>query len=499
MANIVLISLFDRNAYGQRLMSANLKKNGHQCHIIFLKRFKNENTFNPDYDEDEYPWLGIDLKGRVICFAASSYPTDIEMGLLHKLLSDINPDIIGMTVNTPLRKQNAMVTKFIKQNFEIPVVWGGFDPTVNTLKCLEVADYACIGEGDKTILEIADRLDHNRSIKDVCNLAYLQDNKIYYNPKSPLEKDIDNYPWRDNSPENKYFIENDEIDFNHSVINDGDPGFYEVMSARGCPYQCSYCCEVSLKNIYAGEKFLRRRTPQNLIAELVKARQQLSLKEIHFEDEIFGMNLKWLTEFTRLYIEHINLPFRAYIYPSPNIEEILKTLKDAGLYMCCLALQSGSERINKMVFNRVYNRELYLKAVKSCKKNKINFYTDIITYNPYEKEEDLKKTLDVLLDMGGNFNLSVNKLFILPGTKLAEQIQNDGLSLTDNSRDKLFNYYSRLFWITSSELNSRLIVRIIQNIPLFKKNPNLINPWFIKAILSPSAVVRKLKKLVLHK
>jgi anaerobic magnesium-protoporphyrin IX monomethyl ester cyclase len=498
MANILFISLYDRNAYGQRLMSANLKKHGHHCHIIFLKRFENQSTYNLDYDEDEYPWLGIDMRGHIIRFAANSLPTESELELLRELILKINPDVIGMTVNTPLRKHATMVTQFIKQHFNLPIIWGGFDPTVQTAKCLENSDYVCIGEGDQTIIEIAERIDQNCTINDVCNLAYLKDNKIIYNSKALLENNIDSYPWRDNSPENKYFIEDNELTENYGEVNDGDPGFYETMSSRGCPYRCSYCCEDLLKNLYIGEKFLRRRSPQDLIAELIQAKQQLKLKEIHFEDEIFGINLKWLLQFIPLYKVHINLPFHAYIYPSNNIEEILKTLKDAGLKVCSLSLQSGSERINKIIFNRVYNRELYLKTARICKELNILFYTDIITFNPYEQEEDLKKTLDVLMEIGGNFNMSVNKLFILPGTKLAEKIQNDGLDIKDTSRDKLFNYYSRLYWITTSAHFSRFIVQLIEYIHLFKKYPFMINPLIIKAILSPSVVYRKFRKLIFH-
>ncbi len=267
------------------------------------------------------------------------------------------------------------------------------------------------------------------------------------------------------------------------------------MSSRGCPYRCAYCCEGLLQDLYEGEKFLRRRTPQDLIDELIQAKKQFNLKEVHFEDEIFGINLEWLLDFIPLYKEHINLPFHAYIYPSKKIEEILTALKDAGLKVCCLALQSGSERINKTIFNRVYDRELFLKAGKKCKELKITFYTDVITYNPYEQEDDLKKTLDALLDLNGSFRISVNKLFILPGTKLAEKIKDDGYDLKNLAGEKLFDYYSRLYWIATSEHGSRFVVRIIQKLFFFKKHPNLINPLLIIAILSPSKIFRRLNKL----
>ncbi len=152
-------------------MSANLKKNGHQCHIIFLKRFENRVTNNLKFDEDESPWLGIDINGKVIRFAENSPPTEIELELLHKLISRIEPELIGMTVTTPTRRHAIHVTRFLKKYFDLPIVWGGFDPTVQTSICLEYADYVCIGEGDRTIIEIAEHIDNGCSIKDVCNLV----------------------------------------------------------------------------------------------------------------------------------------------------------------------------------------------------------------------------------------------------------------------------------------------------------------------------------------
>jgi radical SAM superfamily enzyme YgiQ (UPF0313 family) len=231
--------------YGQRLMSANLKKHGHQCHIIFLKRYESKSTYNLEYKKDEFPWLGINSKGRVFKYAENSYRTEIELKLLRELLSRLKPDVIGLTVNTPLRKQNIIVTKFIKQNFNKPVIWGGFDPTVNPAKCLEYSDFVCIGEGHQTILDIAERLNNNQSIYDVCNLTYLKDGEIVNNPKVPLEQNIDNYPWRDNLAENKYLIEDNQLIENYTIVNDREPGSYLTMSARGYPNKCSYCCEAS--------------------------------------------------------------------------------------------------------------------------------------------------------------------------------------------------------------------------------------------------------------
>src|SRR5205823_4976199 len=116
MANVVLISLYDRNAYGQRLMSANLKRHGHQCHMIFLKRYDTNWSYELELEVGEYPWMGINERGRVFKYASNSHISDHELALLRELLDRLKPDVIGMTVNTPLRVQNIKVTRFIKEH-----------------------------------------------------------------------------------------------------------------------------------------------------------------------------------------------------------------------------------------------------------------------------------------------------------------------------------------------------------------------------------------------
>jgi radical SAM superfamily enzyme YgiQ (UPF0313 family) len=479
MATIAFVSLYDRNANGQRLLSANLKRHGHACHIVFLKRYgTSQGQFQAG--PDEYPWIGIDRRGRPYSHACHEPVSARELELLRQEIERIRPDLIGMTVNTPLRTQHTGVTRFLKSFSAAPVVWGGYDPTVNPEQCLEICDYACIGEGDTTILELAECVDRGKAFDQVRNLAYRRDGRPVFNPRAPLVRDLDSVPWRDNEPENKYFIEDGRIEENYAVPNDRPAGSYQTMTARGCPYSCTYCCEASLKSLYSGERFLRRRSPESCVDELAQAKARFNLSEIVFEDEIFGMDLKWLSAFVPLYRAKVNLPFIAYIYPARNVETLLPLLKQAGLKFCCVALESGSARINRFVFNRVFDRELFLKTIRLCRKLRLYFYTDVITYNPYEEERDLEDTLDVLLDMGGRFELCINKLFVLPGTRLAERMLRDGVSAGDKSRDRLFDYYSRLFWAATFSANPRWAVRLLRWARVFRRHPRWLHLGFVE-------------------
>src|SRR2546421_4731383 len=83
---------------------------------------------------------------------------------------------------------------------------------------------------------------------------------------------------------------------------------------------------------------------------------------------------------------HLLSSFFFFFQAEDGIRDLIVT----GVQTCALPI------FNKKVFDRVYDRALYLKTVRVCKELGIPFYSDVITYNPYEEEEDLQKTLDVL-------------------------------------------------------------------------------------------------------
>src|SRR3954468_15518014 len=87
MANIAFISICDRNAHGLRMMSANLRRLGHQCSIVFLKRYGRSDSV--DAEPDDYPWIGIDSRGREFRYAHGSPITDRELELLRRVVERI--------------------------------------------------------------------------------------------------------------------------------------------------------------------------------------------------------------------------------------------------------------------------------------------------------------------------------------------------------------------------------------------------------------------------
>jgi radical SAM superfamily enzyme YgiQ (UPF0313 family) len=254
-----------------------------------------------------------------------------------------------------------------------------------------------------------------------------------------------------------------------------------MMGSRGCPFQCSYCTESYYKKLYASEKFLRRRSPSNVVSEIKQAKNLLDFDIVQFEDEVFSLEYDWLKEFSELYIQEVNLPFTCYIYPIHNLDRQLKLLKDAGMFDICLSLQSGSEYINKKVFRRVFKKERYIETAQKLEDLGIGFYTDVITYNPFEKEEDLKSTLDILLQIPTPLIVFINKLYILKNTSISKIYNTAKPSELNKTPERLFDYYARLFWFSFFE--GRRFVWFCQKIKIFRFFPSLLRSEKIISII----------------
>jgi Fe-S oxidoreductase len=286
---------------------------------------------------------------------------------------------------------------------------------------------------------------------------------------------LDTIPFKDISSENQYLIEDNVLTRNISWVNNTENNRFFLVSSRGCPYNCSYCCEDFYKNLYLHQKFLRRRSVQNVVQELEEAKKSINYKEVLFEDEVFSFDYEWLEKFKDLYVKRINLPFICYIYPNRDIEKILKTLKESGLFSTCLAIQSGSERINKEIFFRKFSKDLFLQTAQILKSLGIAFYSDIITFNPFETENDLKATLNILSELPKPFHISVNKLYTLKGTKIFD-IVNKKVNESGNRYqipERIFYYYARLFWLATRY--DKRIINLILRIRIFKYFPMLFD------------------------
>ena len=136
MANILLISINDINAEGLRTLSSRLKTNGHNCGILFLKR-PSSVEIRPEEVLPE-DWVGINESMKLFRYARGGGITLTEESVLIRLINEISPDLIGVSVTTPLKQRAAHITKLLRKEFELKRDGGAMTLTTeDVINCLK--------------------------------------------------------------------------------------------------------------------------------------------------------------------------------------------------------------------------------------------------------------------------------------------------------------------------------------------------------------------------
>jgi radical SAM superfamily enzyme YgiQ (UPF0313 family) len=183
---------------------------------------------------------------------------------------------------------------------------------------------------------------------------------------------------------------------------------------------------------------LRARSVANVILELSQAKRVFrDLRSINFWDDSFvARPLSDFEEFRRLYRSEVNLPFFALIEPMAFNRDKIKLLRECGLSSLQVGIQTGSERINREIYNRQVSNTSVLAMAQNLHDLGIAVIYDIIFNNPYETRADLTETLSLLLSFPRPFLVQGFNLIFYPGTALTEKALKDGyITAKDDAED----------------------------------------------------------------
>lgn len=418
---IVLISPYGGiTNLGLRYLSSSLKRKNHQIKLVFLPRRLGKRG---DFDDIYSPF-------------STSVLTDLKY-----LCRDAH--LVGISVMTPYFARSVELAKFLKNQIRAPLVWGGIHPTVEPEECLKSADFVCIGEGEEALIELVEKLENGKDYTKTANFWFKKGEKIIRNPPRLLKHDLDNLPFPDYDLSRHYIlIDKRIVNLNQKLLEQYLPYIpnpkgdqlvaYPIFCTRGCPHGCSYCCNNALRRLYPGQKYIRRRSVKNIIQELKEIRKKFPfIKAVKIEDDSFLVAAtSEITDFAKMYKKEIGLPFICLSSPVNITEEKIASLVEAGMVGIQMGIQSGSDILNKNIFNRPISAKQILAGASVINKYQEKLTPpryDIITDNPFETEKDLIKTIKILAKIPGKYILNLYSLVFYPGTALYKRAASEGL------------------------------------------------------------------------
>ncbi|MCK5487180.1 MAG: cobalamin-dependent protein, partial [Desulfobacterales bacterium] len=188
------------------------------------------------------------------------------------------PQIVGITMNT-FQTKSAFETAYTIKSTDpnITVVVGGPHPTIigkQILDDCESIDIAVIGEGEHTMLEVANTIENSESLSDVCGICYRDENEIKTTSPRDFITDLDTLPF----PSVELVQPIDKYPGPHPT---GAKPTVQIMASRGCPFKCTFCSNPVWGNT------VRFRSPENILTEIESLHEKYGVKEIFFQDDTF--------------------------------------------------------------------------------------------------------------------------------------------------------------------------------------------------------------------
>ena len=451
--------------FGVQALISYLKSRGHETELIY----------DPALGDNGYldiPFVNNFLN-RIVC----------NDKLVVEKIVRFRPDLVAFSAITNLYLPITRLAKKIKKVLDVPIIIGGIHPTSIPEEVIkeECYDAVCIGEGEEPLEEMLQRIEDKRPFTDVKNL-WVRDasGKIHKNLKRPIIKSLDSLPNADKALFNKYGALTSQLN---------------IMTTRGCPYECTFCVNSFRNSLYTGEVYLRQRTVKNVIEGIIELQKTYKFKTLRFHDDVFAFNVKWLREFSVAYRKHVKLPFHCYVTPATAKEEIIRLLAEAGCYKVSMGVQSSSEEIRSKLLHRKHTDDEIIDAAKRIKKHGMKLSAEFIFGFPEETPEDMWKSLDLCDKLDASYTPSFI-FYPYPKTELAEYCLEKGY-LDKEKYEKVkqgYGSYHTTGWLDLPYMDD--VYKFSKVLPVYTVAPKFLKPLLRRIIKLKYGFIHKLLAVI---
>lgn len=327
---------------------------------------------------------------------------------LPDVINSFQPDIIGLSCTTFNRGNISRFCGWVRKYYpHIKIIIGGVHASFFPKQMLYnyKSDYVVIGEGEQTLRELCDAIDEGDDLNKVKGIVYKGNYAaIFTEPREQL-KDLDE-------------LQIPDFSYAENMMRKSGLGF--IITSRGCPAHCNFCCT----STYWGQK-VRMYSVKRVVNEIEIMINKYGVNKILFHDDTFNLSIKRVIEICDEIINRkLNITWAAACRVHPVSKEMIKKMVEAGCRHICWGVESGSEKMLKLIDKKI-TKEQIKNAYDLCKE-----YIGIISIgaftmvgNPGESDETINESSDFINTLALTDSPGTAALYILPGTKVYEDLK----------------------------------------------------------------------------
>jgi len=305
---------------------------------------------------------------------------------LDGVLRAFRPDLFAFSVSGGSEPWLEGRVRTLRGQYDAPIIVGGSSPTIDPAIMERVPiDYLCRGEGAHPLAELCDLLSRGEDETSIPNLWVRKNGTLHRNDLRPLLADLDLLPF----PDWSVYLGR------YAFLRAYSRHLFSQTTGWGCTENCSYCFHAVFRKIYAGKgKYVRRKSPARVIAELVEARRRHNIRRIKFEDDDFFSSLDWLREFEGLYQREVHLPFDCLTMARRVDEERVRIVVGMGCESIIIGVETANEDIRREMLGKLETDEDLERSLRLLHAAGVRVQTDNIYGIPGENAERALKTYD---------------------------------------------------------------------------------------------------------
>ena len=341
---------------------------------------------------------------------------------IKRALSAYSPDIVGVSLTTPLLKAALQTARLIKSfRQDIKVVFGGVHPTLfpREMAEQESVDYVVFGEGERTIVELADCLLQDKEPEGILGVAFKKGGRVIMNAPRPLIENLDTlpHPAYDLLPFSKY---RDPL-ASHAPCT-------TMITSRGCPFRCIFCDT----GVVLGKKYRAHSAPR-VFEEMMILIREFGIKEILFKESEFTLDQDRVSELCGLLIrEKAKVNWSCNGHVGRMRFSMLEDMRRAGCRVIQYGVESGDQKILDTLKKGTTISEI-IETFEMTRKAGLKTVANLMIGNPGETRESISQTIALTKRIKADF-ANIQILSPFPGTELYQMaVQNgwflDGLDL----------------------------------------------------------------------
>lgn len=342
----------------------------------------------------------------------------------------MKPGFVGISSVSFEFYNSILLARRIKEiDPSVIVVLGGIHPTIQPRESLrsDCFDYIVIGEGEKTVVELADFLVRGRGDRTrIKGLGYRVDGKPVINEKREImtAEEMDRHVI-DLSGIQKSKYTFPRLKYKRQI---------NIIVSRGCNLHCTFCYNSA---VY-GRNF--RVHSLDYVRHLVDQWREVDPDFVVFQDDHLFSNQEKALEVLRL----INLPSRVCVTVNEVTEDFVQRLVDLKVEEVMIGWESGNDRLLRLV-GKPFKTTDVVRALEIFSKHpRLTVSGSGIILLPTETKEETEQTMQFALRLSEfpNFMTVVGGYLPYPGAPLTNLAVKQGFKFPADVREwKVWSRY----------------------------------------------------------